>query len=105
MCKVQPNLPYSGLPLPGNTYKSGRISTIDLLAPTSSDKLFVTKIFILFPQNKEVNRTESSPSVRVPRLYLTFVNPILAPKNLIPHSVSRLSADKRVRRQKDIAPI
>jgi hypothetical protein len=57
---------------PGNPYRSGRFSTIDLLVLTSSDQhpfysekyifnSFKTRYF-----NKEVNRTEQSLSVRVP---------------------------------------
>jgi hypothetical protein len=48
----------------GNPYWRGRISTVDLLVPSSSDQL----LFILKLLNEEVNCTETSPSVRVPWL-------------------------------------
>ncbi len=48
----------------------GRLSTVDLLVPTSLDQLlFILKILLTVLQsylNEEVNRTEPSPSVRIP---------------------------------------
>jgi hypothetical protein len=57
----------------GNSYRRGRISTVDLLVLTSLDKLLFTQKILLFffyktsYSNKEVNRTEPSPSVSAPR--------------------------------------
>jgi hypothetical protein len=56
----------------GNPYWRGGLSTVDLLVLTSSEKLlFILNLyFFLFYEtsylNKEVNRTEPCPSVRVP---------------------------------------
>ncbi len=55
----------------GKPYWKGRISTVDLLLLTSSDRLLtiLNLYFSIFYRttflNKEVNRTEPSPSVRV----------------------------------------
>ncbi len=55
---------------PGNPYWRSKISTVDLLVLTSSDQLLLIQEKILFFKtsflNEEVNRTELSPSVRVP---------------------------------------
>jgi hypothetical protein len=62
---------YSSMPCPGNPYCMGRISTVNLLALTSSDQLlFILKIsFFLFYKTsyhkEEVNCLEPSSSVRV----------------------------------------
>jgi hypothetical protein len=56
---------------PGNSYSRGRISTIDLLVLNKSELILVLKMYF-FPfyktsyLNKEVNRTEPFPILRVP---------------------------------------
>ncbi len=66
------------LPSAWNTYKRGRIRTVDVLAVTSSyHPLFILKLYFSLHKttylNEEVNRTEPSPSLRVPSLYHRFV--------------------------------
>ncbi len=62
------------LPWPGNPHWRERISTVDLLVPTSSDLLLlmIKKYVLLFYEtsylNEEVNRAELSLSVSVPCL-------------------------------------
>jgi len=56
---------------PGKPYRRGRISTIDLRVLASLDHLsLIQKLFFFFYKatypNEKVNRTEPSPSVRVP---------------------------------------
>ncbi len=60
----------------GNPYWRRRISTVALLVLTSSDQLFFRNyIFLTTYLNEKVNRTEPSPSVRVPWLiYLAGYN-------------------------------
>jgi hypothetical protein len=58
-----------------NPYLRGRLSMVDLLVLTSLDQLnFILKIIFTFfdEEVKEVNCTESSPSVSVPWLKLIF---------------------------------
>ncbi len=58
------------MPKTGNTYWRGRISTVDLLVLSSSDKLLliVNIRFYLLQNNKEVNCNDPTPSVRAPCL-------------------------------------
>ncbi len=56
---------------PGKTNKRGRLSTVDLLVPTSLDQLisyweYYLSIYKTGYLNKEVNCTEPSPSVSIP---------------------------------------
>jgi hypothetical protein len=53
----------------GTTYRSGWISTIDLLVRTSSDQLYLLLYFCIYKASylsKEVKCTEASLSVRFP---------------------------------------
>ncbi len=49
------------------SYRRGRLSTVDLLVPTSLDQLLSKwKIVCIYLQNEEVNCTKPSPSVSIP---------------------------------------